>query len=216
MEEANVTFNYQARFYSLPVQNAKAQWLACHGYGQLAKYFLRHFKPVQEVGVQVDAPEGLSAFYLQGTSGRVGASWMTKENREVAIANYLHFLDAVQQQTSPQNSPLTLFGFSQGCATVCRYLEHSDTPVNRLILWAGVFPPDLSLTLSLEKLKACEIILVWGNQDPYLTPERQREQEDWLQRLGLRYTVRNFEGGHQLNAALLSELAEEEINEKHT
>lgn len=211
MEEAQVSFTYQARYYRLLVENPKAHWLACHGYGQLAKYFLRHFNPVQEAGIQVTAPEGLAAFYLQGTAGRVGASWMTKENREVAITNYLHFLDAVQQQTHPEQLPISLFGFSQGCATVCRYLEHSSRPVKRLILWAGVFPPDLSLQLSLEKLKACEIVLVWGDQDPYLNPERQKQQESWLQELGLSYRLLHFSGGHQLNAPLLAQLAEEEI-----
>src|ERR1051325_10016453 len=43
------------------------------------------------------APEGLSRFYLseRATERRVGASWMTREDRLAEIADYLGYLDAV-------------------------------------------------------------------------------------------------------------------------
>jgi hypothetical protein len=51
-------------------------WFVCHGYGQLAAYFIRHFAFLTEnaPATVVIAPEGLSRFHLSGNGGRVGAT----------------------------------------------------------------------------------------------------------------------------------------------
>ena len=50
-------------------------WFVLHGYGQLAADFLAGFGAVAEPGRLLVAPEGLSRFYTEGSSGKVGASW---------------------------------------------------------------------------------------------------------------------------------------------
>ena len=50
-----------------------------HGYGQLPAFFIRKFQAQVNAGWRVVAPEGAHRFYLKGTDGRVGASWMTRE-----------------------------------------------------------------------------------------------------------------------------------------
>ena len=66
---------------------------ALHGYGQLVQFFIRKFQVLDAEQYFVVAPEGLHRFYLKGSSGRVGASWMTKEERQSDIEDYINYLD---------------------------------------------------------------------------------------------------------------------------
>ena len=74
-------------------------WVVLHGYQQLARRFLRRFEPVAGDHRRVVAPEGLSRFYSDPRPGRhgrtspVGASWMTREDREHEIRDYVAYLD---------------------------------------------------------------------------------------------------------------------------
>ena len=74
--------------------NSRKLLIVMHGYGQLAKYFSRKFHSCPS-SYYIVAPEGPHRFYKQGYSGRVGASWMTKEAREVDIKDNLNWLNAL-------------------------------------------------------------------------------------------------------------------------
>ncbi|MEZ4763957.1 MAG: hypothetical protein R3C26_12480 [Calditrichia bacterium] len=39
----------------------------------------------------------MSRFYLQSTNGRIGATWMTREDRENEIADYLAYLNNLSE-----------------------------------------------------------------------------------------------------------------------
>src|SRR5688500_17677253 len=147
--EHSISFSYQGRYYSLgDTANPKQIWFVLHGYGQLASFFIRKFSVLGEHDIRVIAPEGLSRFYRHDTEDRmrtgdmrVGASWMTRENRLTDICNYIEFLNAVYQKEAPQkNVPVTVLGFSQGAATATRWVLDGTIPFNRLILWAGILP----------------------------------------------------------------------------
>ena len=53
--------------------------------GQLAEYFIRKFHPFEQQGHFGVVLQGLHKFYF--TPERVGASWMTKHDREVDLEN---------------------------------------------------------------------------------------------------------------------------------
>lgn len=135
-----------ARYCQLgELATARQLWLVCHGYGQLAPYFIRHFRAAaaQVPGTVVVAPEGLSRFYLQGNGGRVGATWMTSEDRLTEIEDFSHYLDALLRQLLPACPPdvqVTVLGFSQGATTASRWLLRGSFTPAHLILWAGTFP----------------------------------------------------------------------------
>jgi predicted esterase len=103
MAEHHLIFNFKARYYSSGeiTTNTKDVLFILHGYGQLAQYFIRKFAALETKDVVVIAPEGLSRFYLEPIEGagrktnRVGATWMTKEDRLVDIENYVNYLDTV-------------------------------------------------------------------------------------------------------------------------
>ncbi|EMR03600.1 alpha/beta hydrolase [Cesiribacter andamanensis] len=203
-----LTFSFQARYFSLGTPGQPA-WLVCHGYGQLASYFIRHFQPLADAGYHIVAPEGLSRFYLQQSSGRVGASWMTREDRLSDIQNYLQYLDAVAAHSQLHLAPeITLLGFSQGVATISRWAMHTPLAFRKLVLWAGVFPPDLPMELSGASLKGVQLHQVWGLQDPYLDKEKLAEQTRYLQQLtGDTLQNHQFEGAHSLHTPTLLKVA---------
>ena len=117
---------------------------ALHGYGQLVEYFIRKFKHTPE-DLLIVAPEGMHRFYLNGTSGRVGASWMTKIARESDISDIISYLNELDRQISSIYTikKRYLLGFSQGGAAAARWEQLGNVKFDGMILWACIFPPDL-------------------------------------------------------------------------
>ncbi len=94
----------KARYWTLGNPNSEKIIYVLHGYGQLAEYFIKNFEPLVELGFYVVAPEGTQRFYLNGTSGRVGASWMTKELREIDIEENNNYLASLHLEISKVNT----------------------------------------------------------------------------------------------------------------
>jgi hypothetical protein len=86
----HITVKKTARYFILGEAGpfTRQVWFVCHGYGFLGGDFLKNFEALNEKEHLVVASEGLHRFYLYGTGGKVGASWMTKEDRrEFPLAN---------------------------------------------------------------------------------------------------------------------------------
>lgn len=187
-------------------------WIVCHGYGQLARYFIRHFEVLEDATTVIIAPEGLNKFYLQGFSGRVGATWMTKEERLHEIEDYTQYLNLVYEQALQEapNIQLHVLGFSQGAATVCRWLAQAKWPVAELVLWAGVFPEDMEMATAREVLSQTRLTYVYGLQDEFITDEKLQQQLSWVRQAGLEPEIITFAGKHEINAQVLLKLKEQE------
>ncbi|WP_317195504.1 alpha/beta hydrolase [Rufibacter psychrotolerans] len=196
---------YQAGTLSADTQHL---WIVCHGYGQLARYFIRHFEGLVDAHTAVLAPEGHSRFYLEGFSGRVGATWMTKEERLHEIADYVAYLNRVRE-TALQEAPhahLHVLGFSQGAATVCRWLAQAHWPIADLVLWAGVFPEDMEMRSARQALSQTRLTYVYGLQDPFVAEDKVQEQLARVRSAGLEPKIITFAGKHELNPAVLQQL----------
>lgn len=186
-------------------------WLVAHGYGQLVEYFSRHFQALHAadpVGTVIVAPEALSRFYLSGTSGRVGASWMTTADRLTEIADQAAYLDTLLAHllaACPSNVRVTVLGFSQGTATVSRWLaaRADGWRPHQLVLWAGDFPADIATEAAQRLLRGLPVVLASGEQDEYVTPEKLAAQAETLRRHGALVTTHSFEGKHTLYPPLL-------------
>lgn len=180
-----------------------------HGYGQLAARFLRHFEPLDDGTRLIVAPEGLSRFYLteSTTERRVGASWMTKEDRLVEIEDYVRYLDAVHddvlRSVTREGVQVVAFGFSQGSATACRWVAAGAARIDRVIVWGGEMPPDIDLS----RLRAVRLSLVYGARDEYFTAKVVAATEARLREHGIRYELVPFAGGHEINGEVLKRLA---------
>lgn len=212
MTEKTINFSYQARYYKLGEINASTRqiWFVLHGYAQLAQYFIRKFRTLEEHGICVIAPEGLSRFYLEDLrpSGRqntrVGATWMTRENRLMDIANYVQYLNTLyKEEVGHSTIPVTVLGFSQGSATASRWVMSGQIAFSRLILWAGIFPPDMDFETGSKALRQKEVYLVYGNKDPFLNDERFAEMQTLTSRLNTSVKELTFNGEHDIDEQTL-------------
>ncbi|TGE04157.1 alpha/beta hydrolase [Hymenobacter fodinae] len=213
-QEHHLSVTRTARYAQLGTLSSATQriWIVCHGYGQLAAYFIRHFAHLTEADTSlvVVAPEGLSRFYLQGTSGRVGATWMTREDRLTEIDDYVAYLNhlaATLLDQASADAQVTVLGFSQGAATVSRWLSRAQFRPVHLILWAGAFPPDMDFTVATRLLQDLPVTLVCGDDDEFIKPEQLAQQRTFLRGLGVEPQVVSFAGKHTLNGPVLRQLA---------
>lgn len=149
-------------------------------------------------------PEGLHRFYLQGSAGRVGASWMTKEERQSDIADNLVYLQNVLDHFSPHYQQISLLGFSQGGATAARFF--ATTPqLSNLVLWASVFPPDLEMEDIASDKRGKFFVL--GEEDEYFDKKNQKDVIALYANLGFRTLL--FNGEHRIHTDTLNQLLNE-------
>ena len=221
LQEHRVSVSRTARYYTLgaPGPGTRQVWVVCHGYGQLASRFLEKLRVLDDATRYLVAPEGLSRFYLSEspTERRVGASWMTREDRLAEIEDYVQYLDAVYQDVfgSLDRSQVTVhaLGFSQGAATVSRWTALGRAKVDRLTLWGGEFPPDLDLALEavVDRLRAARLSLVYGRADEFITSKVIATTVKRLRAHGVPVREIPFDGAHELNEGILEGLGGETL-----
>jgi predicted esterase len=199
---AQKTFRYQQIG---ELDKASHLLIVLHGYGQLAEFFIRKFNDVPE-NYLVIAPEGMHRFYLNGTSGRVGASWMTKEDRESDIRDNLIWLNQLLNELKAKKKfeKIILLGFSQGGATAARWYYSIKNEFNHLILWASVFPPDVEKP---ENSNNSENYFVIGNQDEFFSTEQQNQEISFYSNLG--FQTQTFDGKHDIEIDCLNRILED-------
>jgi predicted esterase len=223
MTEHHLLVQRTARYYTLGESTAPADrpgeltentthiWFCLHGFGQLASYFSRKFAGLDDGKTLVVIPEGLSRLYLNGKYERVGASWMTREDKQHEINDFLAYLnalyDTVLNGRNPADFHITLLGFSQGAATVCRWLNAGHIRADRLILWAGFFSNGLGDVIDPQKLATVDTHYVYGKQDEYF--ELLGDVAAYKARLltdvpHLKLTA--YEGGHRVEPTVLRRL----------
>ena len=206
MQEHFLSTPRSARYFTLgDPANAVDVWFVCHGYGQLAARFLERFRGIEAERRCIVAPEGLSRFYLTENPGerRVGASWMTREDRLHEIDDYVRYLDTLYGALAITRANVTALGFSQGTATACRWAALGASRVDRLILWGGEVPPDLDL----QRLRVPRLELVYGTRDQFFTPKIVAANEARLREYRINYELISFDGAHEIDATTLSRVA---------
>lgn len=213
MDAHQIKFPRTAHYYTLnpPTADTKELLMVLHGYGQLASRFIYKFDRL-EPSTWVVAPEGFSRFYWKGTSGAVGASWMTKLDRLTEIEDFTNYLQHLYQQCLKAVSTdvrVTILGFSQGGATAVRWLQRLQPEVHRLILWGAGFPQDLTYTPQLNYWNSLCLHCVQGNQDEYDSPELYTKHRAFTQAQGLTYQYHTYEGGHAIDRAVLQEVLDQ-------
>ena len=207
----NVSFESIGRYSTLGDLDKSTESIlfVFHGQGQLARYFIQKFKPLLAHKIVIIAPEGLNQYYLEGFSGRVGATWMTSENRIVAIENYVRFLNSMFNDVNEKVSKKVKFnvlGFSQGTATASRWIEQSSFEFEKLILWGGALPPDLTKEVITNRMRHKKLIQVIGKNDPYITLEKQKKIEELVKNYKLTTVYEYYDGAHDIQNSTLIKL----------
>ncbi len=199
-ESKHIQVNKTARFTHLKSENktnTKAL-IVLHGYGQLSTYFSKKFNSIDS-GYDFIIAEGLNRFYVSGSSGRVGASWMTKEDRLMDIADNQNYIQKLIDFLMEQYSDIALLGFSQGGATAARFYFEKPNSLTGLILWGSVFPPDVAFPTNIIDTQNCYFVL--GDKDPYFTSEKQKEVLTLHENLGM--NILQFDGKHDIDGKTL-------------
>jgi predicted esterase len=157
--------------------------LGFHGYGETAEDELRRLQTIPGIDHwAVVSIQGLHQFYRRSTD-EVVASWMTRQNRELAIADNIVYVQNVVNSLS-QDSPSTLVlsGFSQGVAMAFRAAAGLNQPVTAVIACGGDIPPELEP----NALASIPTVLIGrGVRDEWYTSEKQAADEERLRAAGV-------------------------------
>jgi predicted esterase len=207
-----------ARYFTLGGGSGapKTIWFVLHGYGQLAGQFVRYFADLADADTLIVAPEAMNRFYLVSVDKApaheraVGATWMTREDRESEIADYVEYLDALYEDIARKNgseppTSVNVIGFSQGAATATRWLTHGRARVDRLILWGGLLPPDVELAQG-RAPRGVPLTFIIGNRDHYVTAEMVSNETARLSGLHVPYQLIEFDGGHVISRSVFPQL----------
>ncbi len=214
-----------ARYYQIgaPSKLVRDVWFACHGFSQLAVDFAVPFQGLEDDSRLILVPEGLSRFYLDtrpGHSGasKVGALWMTREDRESEIADIVNYLDTLYARVLEalgthgvvrERIRVHALGFSQGGPAVCRWAARGASAVDHLVPWAHAIPHDVNIRALGERRPNLRIDMIYGTRDRFIGEDAIEEQRAVLESSDVPFLMRSFNGGHALNLAMLRELMAE-------
>jgi predicted esterase len=174
-----------------------------HGYKESAEHMLaelvriRGERPWLLVSVQA-----LNRFYDRDNS-KVIAGWMTRQDRELAIADniaYVASVVAAVRRDHPTRDPLVYAGFSQGVAMAYRAAAFA-APAAGVIVLAGDVPPDVApLAAALPP-----VLIGRGTTDHWYTEAKAAADLAVLRAAGTPVSEHIFEGGHVWGPSFLTE-----------
>ncbi len=179
-----------------------------HGYAENAEAQLERLKSIpgssRWVIVSIQA---LHRFY-QRKANLVVASWMTRQDREQAIADNAAYvaacLDAVRAECSTQAS-VVFAGFSQGVAMAFRAAVQWQGGPAAVIAAGGDVPPEITA----DQLKTLSGVLMARGKSDDLYPRAQFAND--TQRLlncNVKVSALEMNGGHEWAAELLEPASE--------
>ena len=173
---------------------SRATLVGFHGYQEnaaIAFEVLRQIAAGRSIGIV--SIQGLHRFYTRAND--VVAGWMTKEDRELAIADNVAYVAKVLSAVADEygiTRPLIYAGFSQGVAMAYRVAALVQRPCDGVIALAGDVPPDvMPLASSLPK-----VLIGRGTEDKWYTADKVASDRRVLEPAGVTVTEEVFEGGH--------------------
>ena len=177
-------------------------WIVLHGYGMLSEYFIKKFECILNEKTVVIAPEGSNRFYLNNNYSRVGASWMTKVDKEKDIEDNISFIETlytkIVDDIGHNNFKLKTLGFSQGGATLVRWIMSNSIKVDSLILWGSDIPQDCLTNQNKSRWSSINIKIVIGKKDEYISDENKKKVIDAVNAYGLSYKLIEYDGPHKI------------------
>lgn len=218
-EERHIAVTRTARYYVLgePGEHIEDVWFVCHGYGQLALDFVREFECIADGRRLIVVPEALSRYYIATGPGfhaadaKIGAAWMTREDRDAEIADYVGYLDdlyaEIMGDIGHRKVSVTVLGFSQGGATANRWLTRGSSHADRLLMWGCLLASDSDLNQAAAFFRDVELTLVYGTRDQFASTGMIADYEVLLKSHGIPYSVVSFDGGHRMDRETLQSLA---------
>jgi predicted esterase len=183
--------------YLVRVPEGSAPWptiVGFHGYGQNAE---RHMWSLEQIPGHerwlLVAVQALHPFYHR--EDFVVANWMTRQDRELAIAENVQYvgsvIDAIRRDYATR-APLVFTGFSQGVAMAYRAAAHYRA--DAVIALAGDVPPDVHAS---TPAPLPSVLIGRGTRDDWYTPQKHDSDVATLRGLSVDVESCVFDGAHE-------------------
>ena len=178
-----------------------------HGYAEGAEAQLERMRAIPGADAwRLVAVQGLHRFY-QRRASEVVASWMTRQDRELAIADNTAYVNAIVEALVaewPGPPAIVYAGFSQGVAMTFRAAAAAPRWLAGVIAVGGDVPPELTA----ERLAAIPAALnCRGVRDEWYTTEKFDADIGRLRAAGCTVAPVAFDGGHEWSEPVLSAAA---------
>ena len=141
--------------------------------------------------------QALHPFY-RGRTGEVGACWMTRFDRELAIQDNIGLVAAVLEDIARGHGfdRLVYSGFSQGVALAFRAALRAPWRADGVIALGGDVPPELR-ALDAERWRDLRILLGRGRHDELYAEATMSADVAFLRSRPVELRSLVFEGGHE-------------------
>lgn len=236
MIERSIATTTHGRYLVVPPAAAQPAGVLVgfHGYAEAAETQLERLRAIPGSDRwRLIAIQGLHRFYQRRTN-EVIASWMTRQDRELAIADNLAYVESVLDAASREwsafahqagdelrrdksafardrdaelrrDEPRLVFaGFSQGVAMVFRAACATARRVDAVIAVGGDVPPEIAAA-SLAHVQSA--LVCRGARDEWYTAEKFQHDVARIRQAGAAVHPVAFDGGHEWSAAVLEATA---------
>jgi predicted esterase len=178
------------RYFVRPSASKPAHWLiGFHGQGHTAEAFLADLERIPRGPDWLMASiQGLNRYYA-GRTQAIVANWMTSQDRELAIADNVAWVDTALDQIEGEFGrprSIVFAGFSQGVAMAYRAGLLGRRPCD--------VPPELKIATG----RAWPLVLVaTGALDEWYSPARLAADVEVLRGLGAEVRTLTHDGAHE-------------------
>ena len=168
-----------------------------HGYAETAEMQADRLRAIPGAEAwTIVAVQALHRFYRRGNDVVV-ASWMTRQDRELAIADNVAYIESVvtaEWAARLGSRHVVYAGFSQGVAMAFRAAAASAHPVGGVIGVGGDIPPELG-----RPALGClgHVLICRGVRDDWYTAEKFEKDRQRLQDAVVDFRALQFDGGHE-------------------
>ena len=176
-----------------------------HGYMENADIQLARLEQIPgSGGWTLVSIQALHRFY-RGRSQEVVASWMTREDRETAIADNVQYVRAAIAAAAAGAPARVIYaGFSQGVAMAFRAAVQAEEPAAGVIAVGGDVPPEL---LADSSVAFPRVLLARGAADEWYTADKHAAEVAALKTRGADVEDFAYEGGHEWTPAVATAAA---------
>ena len=178
-----------------------------HGYAESAETQLARLQSIPgATDWLIVSIQALHRFY-QRRSSDVVASWMTRQDRELAMADNAAYVGGVVDQVHrdwPIAPPLVFAGFSQGVAMAFRAAVATERTVTAVMAVGGDVPPEIAPALL---ARVPTVLVCRGTADHLYSAETFAADAGRLRDARVDVRLLEFPGGHEWSDAVLGAAA---------
>ena len=193
MRSLNIETITHGRVLVREVAAAGGMLIGFHGYMENAETMMERLVASAPPDWTLVSVQGLNRFY-RGRSEEIVAGWMTRQDREAAIADNIEYVNRAIAATRRGDIPLVFTGFSQGVAMAFRAAVRGDAGAAAVIAIGGDVPPEL---LPDPSVTFPRVVLARGSADDWYTQAKLDADISALRGRTVAATPIVYDGGHE-------------------